>query len=162
MKLKINNLTMKFGGVVALHKVYLDLEKGEILGLIGPNGSGKSTLFNVATGFYRATSGSIYMDDLSLGNFYPYKIAQLGIARTFQNLNLFKQMTALENILVGMHRRSSTTLLNIFLRPRRVKKEESKLRDMAEQQLAQLGLSQYKMEKVKNLPYGIQKWGGNC
>jgi len=149
---------MRFGGTVALNKVSLILEKGHILGLIGPNGSGKSTLFNVATGFYRATAGSIFLNERNLTDLYAYEIAKLGLSRTFQNLNLFKRMTVLENIMVGMHAKLSVTPLDLLFRLRKVKEEEQGTRNKAQELLVDFGLDKYATEQAENLPYGIQKW----
>jgi len=155
--LQVENLTMRFGGVVALEDVSLGLNQGEIVGLIGPNGSGKSTLFNVVTGFYRASSGKVLLDVEDLTELYPHEITGWGLARTFQNLNLFNRMTALENVMVGMHQRISAGLLHFFYNPRRAIEEERNIRKKAQEILEDLGLERYSNEQANNLPYGIQK-----
>jgi branched-chain amino acid transport system ATP-binding protein len=106
--LSIQNLTMKFGGVTALGEVNLDVMKGEILALIGPNGAGKTTVFNVITGVYKATSGSISFDGVKLGDQKRFQITKLGIARTFQNIRLWGDMTTLENVITAtdVHKKS--------------------------------------------------------
>ncbi len=157
MFLKVENLTMKFGGVVALKSLSMGLQDGEILGLIGPNGSGKSTLFNVVTGFYRANSGDIFLDEKNLTDLYPHEITKLGLARTFQNLNLFNQMTVLENVLVGMHPRTSAGLRHFFYNPGRIVDEERQMRIKAHLILKDLDLERFSEEQTKNLPYGIQR-----
>jgi branched-chain amino acid transport system ATP-binding protein len=157
MRLEVENLTMRFGGVVALNNLSLGLNQGEILGLIGPNGSGKSTLFNVVTGFYRATEGKVRLDGEDLTDLYPHQITERGLARTFQNLNLFNRMTVLENVMVGMHPRTSSGLRHFFYNPGRVITEERKMREGAKLILRELDLEEYSKEQAKNLPYGIQR-----
>ena len=157
MHLHVENLTMRFGGVVALEGVSLGLDQGEILGLIGPNGSGKSTLFNVVTGFYRASAGRVLLDEEDLTELYPHEIATWGLARTFQNLNLFNQMTVLENVMVGMHARTSAGLRHFFYNLGRVAREERGIRKRAREILGEMGLEEHSDEQAKNLPYGIQK-----
>ncbi len=157
MRLEVENLTMRFGGVVALSNLHLGLNQGEILGLIGPNGSGKSTLFNVVTGFYRANEGKVRLDGEDLAELYPHQITKRGLARTFQNLNLFNRMTVLENIMVGMHLRTSSGLMHFLYDPGRVITEERKMRKRAHLILQELDLEDYSKEQAKNLPYGIQR-----
>jgi branched-chain amino acid transport system ATP-binding protein len=148
---------MKFGGVVALSNLSLGMNQGEILGLIGPNGSGKSTLFNVMTGFYRANGGKILLNGKDLTDLYPHKITEKGLARTFQNLNLFNRMTVLENVMVGLHLRTSAGLRHFFYSPGRVLKEERKMREAGQQILKELDLEEVSKEQAKNLAYGIQR-----
>jgi branched-chain amino acid transport system ATP-binding protein len=157
MHLHVENLTMRFGGVVALDGVSVGLDQGEILGLIGPNGSGKSTLFNVVTGFYRASAGRVFLDEEDLTELYPHEITAWGLARTFQNLNLFNHMTVLENVMVGMHPRTSAGLRHFFYNLGRVAREERDIRERAHEMLGEMGLKEYSNEQAKNLPYGIQK-----
>ena len=157
MRLEVENLTMRFGGVVALNNLSLGLKQVEILGLIGPNGSGKSTLFNVVTGFYRANDGKVLLDGDDLTNLYPHQITEKGLARTFQNLNLFTRMTVLENVLVGMHTRTSMGFKNFFYNPGRVVSQERRMREQAQMIMEELGLEKYSKEEAKNLPYGIQR-----
>ena len=157
MKLTISNVSMRFGGVVALNNVSMTINKGEIMGLIGPNGSGKSTLFNVITGFYRATAGDFYINEEKMTSMRPHQITDHGLTRTFQNLNLFKNMTVLENTLVGLHCRTSSELRHFFVNPRKIQKEEASSRQTALSILKDLGLDSYINELARNLPYGIQK-----
>ncbi len=157
MRLQVKELTMNFGGVTALKNVSLEIAEGEILGLIGPNGSGKSTLFNVMTGFYRAVSGQVLLNDENLTTLYPYKITKRGLARTFQNLNLFNNMTVLQNVMVGVQSNVSTGLRHLFFNPMSITKEEKIIREKAEGVITELGLEAYLEELSKNLPYGIQK-----
>src|SRR4051794_21203731 len=114
--LEVDNVTIRFGGVTALDQVNFDIKEGEILGLIGPNGAGKTTCFNVMTGVYQATSGQIRFDGAPLAKRKRHDITKLGIARTFQNIRLFKSMTALENVMVGADARSKVGLLNALFR----------------------------------------------
>src|SRR4051794_22411566 len=114
--LEVDDVTIRFGGVTALDQVSFDIKQGEILGLIGPNGAGKTTCFNVMTGVYQATSGQIRFDGTVLAKMKRYQITRLGIARTFQNIRLFKAMTALENVMVGADARSKVGLLNALFR----------------------------------------------
>ena len=114
--LEVDNVTIRFGGVTALDEVTFDIKEGEILGLIGPNGAGKTTCFNVMTGVYQATSGQIRFDGSPLAKLKRHDITKLGIARTFQNIRLFKSMTALENVMVGTDARSKVGLLNALFR----------------------------------------------
>ena len=148
---------MRFGGVVALSDVSLELDQGEMLGLIGPNGSGKSTFFNVVTGFYRASYGKAFLDGEDLTELYPHQVTEKGLARTFQNLNLFNKMTVLENVMVGMHLRTFAGLRHFFYNPGKVVEEEGKIRGRARVILEELRLEEYSKEQTKNLPYGIQK-----
>lgn len=157
MPLEVENLTMRFGGVVALNHLSLGLNQGEILGLIGPNGSGKSTLFNVVTGFYRANEGKVRLEEEDLTKLYPHEITERGLARTFQNLNLFNRMTVLENVMVGMHPRTSAGLRHFFYNPARVVREERWMRKGAQLILKELDLEEYSREQAKNLPYGVQR-----
>lgn len=114
--LEVDNVTIRFGGVTALDQVTFDIKEGEILGLIGPNGAGKTTCFNVMTGVYQATSGEIRFDGTRLARMKRFRITKLGIARTFQNIRLFKAMTALENVMVGADANSKVGLLNALFR----------------------------------------------
>src|SRR4051795_8913996 len=114
--LEVDNVTIRFGGVTALDEVTFDIKEGEILGLIGPNGAGKTTCFNVMTGVYQATSGQIRFDGDPLAKMKRHDITRLGIARTFQNIRLFKSMTALENVMVGADANSKVGLLNALFR----------------------------------------------
>src|SRR5579859_4648405 len=107
---QVQDLTIKFGGLVALDSVTFDIRRGEILGLIGPNGAGKTTCFNAMTGVYKPTSGSVHFDGAPLGNLKRNQITRRGIARTFQNIRLFAEMTALENVVVGTDARHKTSV----------------------------------------------------
>ncbi|MFL6172062.1 MAG: ABC transporter ATP-binding protein, partial [Marmoricola sp.] len=114
--LEVDNVTIQFGGLTALDNVTFTINEGEILGLIGPNGAGKTTCFNVMTGVYQATSGQVRFDGTPLANLKRHKITQLGIARTFQNIRLFKSMTVLENVMVGSDAHSKVGFWDALLR----------------------------------------------
>src|SRR4051795_11322498 len=129
--LEVDNVTMRFGGVTALDQVDFDIKEGEILGLIGPNGAGKTTCFNVMTGVYQATSGQIRFDGKPLAKMKRYRITKLGIARTFQNIRLFKSMTALENVMVGADTNSKVGLLNALFRTPLHRRTERAAEDLA-------------------------------
>src|SRR3954449_5491307 len=124
--LEVDNVTLRFGGVVALNEVSFHINEGEILGLIGPNGAGKTTCFNVMTGVFRPTSGSVTFDDRQISGRKPHQINRLGIARTFQNIRLFPEMTALENVMVGTDARHHTSVPGALFRlyRKRAKPEE--------------------------------------
>jgi branched-chain amino acid transport system ATP-binding protein len=125
--LRVQDVTLRFGGVVALDKVDFTLYEGEILGLIGPNGAGKTTCFNAMTGVYRPTSGDIKFDGVSVTGKKRYQITRLGIARTFQNIRLFPEMTALENVMVGTDSRHKTSVVGTLFRLYRVRAKEEEL-----------------------------------
>ncbi|HTJ98305.1 MAG TPA: branched-chain amino acid ABC transporter ATP-binding protein/permease [Bordetella sp.] len=155
--LSVKGAVMQFGGLKALNQVDLEVRRGTIHGLIGPNGSGKSTMMNVLTGIYVPTSGTVEFNGRSLAGLVPAEIAAAGIARTFQNVALFGEMTALENVLVGLHHSFRTGLTNIALRTRRWKSEESGARARALALLEFVGLESFAAEEARNLPYGKQR-----
>jgi branched-chain amino acid transport system ATP-binding protein len=155
--LEVDNVTMRFGGVTALDAVDFDIREGEILGLIGPNGAGKTTCFNVMTGVYQATSGQIRFDGKPLAKLKRYKITKLGIARTFQNIRLFKSMTALENVLVGCDAHSKVGLLNALFRTPLHRRTESASVEAAYELLEFVGVGGRADELAENLSYGDQR-----
>ncbi len=155
--LKADGVVMQFGGLKALDNVELRVAPGAIHGLIGPNGSGKSTMMNVLTGIYRPTHGTIALTSAQLNGLTPSQIALKGVARTFQNVQLFGEMTALENVLVGLHHGFSSTVADAILRtPRRVN-EEKAARARAMAILTFMGLSELAETEARNLPYGKQR-----
>jgi branched-chain amino acid transport system ATP-binding protein len=156
--LKLEDVTIRFGGLVAVDKVNLTVDKGDIVSLIGPNGAGKSTLFNLITGIYAPTSGSISFMGSPISGNTPYRIAAAGIGRTFQNIRLFSELTVLENVLIGAHTRGSWDLTGACLKflPW-VRKEEGMLHDLAVQCLKQVDLTYKAYELAGNLPYGEQR-----
>ena len=154
---EVRNLTVKFGGLIALDDVTFDIRRGEILGLIGPNGAGKTTCFNAMTGVYKPTSGKVFLEGVSIGGKLRHRITRLGLARTFQNIRLFGQMTALENVVVGLDARHKTSVVGALLRlPRHVREEKSSIaRAMA--LLEFVGIAQDAAVLARNLSYGNQR-----
>jgi len=155
--LVVDDITMKFGGLTALDHVSFDIRQGEILGLIGPNGAGKTTCFNVMTGVYPPTSGSIRYQGRSLQGLKKHEITRLGIARTFQNIRLFRSMTALENVMVGADAGHRTGLLSALFRLPRHRREEAEGHDTAMDLLHFMGLRRQADELAANLSYGDQR-----
>ncbi len=155
--LEVDSLTLKFGGLTALDDVSFDIKEGEILGLIGPNGAGKTTCFNAVTGVYPPTSGDIRFQSRSIAGYKRHKITQLGIARTFQNIRLFKAMTALENVLVGTDAQHKTGMISALFRLPRHRNEESEGNDRAMELLKFMGLHRKADELAANLSYGDQR-----
>ena len=155
--LSIDHVTMQFGGLTALNDVDFSINTGEILGLIGPNGAGKTTCFNVMTGVYQPTQGQVVFDGKSLGNLQRHKITKLGIARTFQNIRLFAEMTALENVQVGadVHHKASVGAAMLHL-PQHKRDEQHGL-DRAMELLTFMGIADRAHDAAKNLPYGYQR-----
>ena len=155
--LEANNILMQFGGLKALNEVDLHVAKGTIHGLIGPNGSGKSTMMNVLTGIYRPTNGAVTFNGRSIVGNTPSQIALAGIARTFQNVQLFGEMTATENVLVGLHHTFRSTLFDIVFNTRRYREEERAAQERAAGILQFVGLADLAHEEARNLPYGKQR-----
>jgi branched-chain amino acid transport system ATP-binding protein len=155
--LEMRDVTLRFGGVVALDGVSFEIKRGEILGLIGPNGAGKTTCFNAMTGVYQPTSGQVMFKGEPLGKRKRYAITKLGIARTFQNIRLFGNMTALENILVGADAQHSTGVGSALFRLPRHRHEEQQGHERAHELLDFMGLTRRADELARNLPYGDQR-----
>ena len=152
-----SNVLMQFGGLKALNAVDLGVARGTIHGLIGPNGSGKSTMMNVLTGIYRPTDGRVDFDGKSIVGSTPSAIALSGIARTFQNVQLFGEMTATENVLVGLHHTFKSNILDVMLHTKRYREEERQARLRAAGILKFVGLEALANEEARNLPYGKQR-----
>jgi branched-chain amino acid transport system ATP-binding protein len=150
-------ITMAFGGLKALSDINLHLDEGEIVALIGPNGAGKTTFFNIATGIYKPTEGELVFDGGSLVGRKPHQICQIGIARTFQNIRLFANMTTLENVMMGRHTRTKATPWHAIWRGPGFLKEEQHTIDEALKWLRFVGLVDKSNELAKNLPYGAQR-----
>src|SRR6478736_654337 len=155
--LETKDLTVKFGGLTALDSVSFGIKRGEILGLIGPNGAGKTTCFNAITGVYRPSSGSVMFDGAPLGRIKRHEITRRGIARTFQNIRLFGEMTALENVVVGTDARHKTSVPGAVLRTPRHRREEHTAIEKAAALLHFVGIAHRGENKAKNLPYGDQR-----
>ncbi|MCT1986860.1 ABC transporter ATP-binding protein [Dermacoccus abyssi] len=148
---------MKFGGLTALDDVSFDIHRGEILGLIGPNGAGKTTCFNAMTGVYKPTGGDVILEDTRLNGLAKHKITRAGIARTFQNIRLFGEMTALENVVVGLDARHRTSVPGALIRSPRHFREEKRAVDHAAALLEFVGISDSAERLAKHLPYGYQR-----
>lgn len=155
--LKVNQILMQFGGLKALNQVDLDVRKGTVHGLIGPNGSGKSTMMNVLTGIYQPTAGVVEYDGRPITGQTPSLIALGGVARTFQNVQLFGEMSATENILVGLHHTFDSNVADVMVSSPRYLREEQAARERAAAILAFIGLSDLAQEEARNLPYGKQR-----
>ena len=155
--LKLNNVTMQFGGVVALNDVTFEVKKQEILGLIGPNGAGKTTVFNVVTGVYQITKGSIAFNGKSISGIKRYRITKGGIARTFQNIRLWGDMTALENVITATDTHKKSGLLSGLFGLPISRREEKRDKDRAQELLDFIGIGEYSDRLAKNLPYGVQR-----
>ena len=155
--LDVKGMLMQFGGLKALNEVDLTVRGGTIHGLIGPNGSGKSTMMNVLTGIYTPTAGTITYGDREIGGRAPAQIALSGIARTFQNVQLFGEMTALENVLVGLHHVFGANLVDVGLQSPRARREETAARERAVSLVQLVGLAYAANEEARNVPYGKQR-----
>jgi len=155
--LKLQNVTMQFGGVVALNDVSFEIKKQEILGLIGPNGAGKTTVFNVITGVYQVTKGDISFEGKSLKGTRRYKITRGGIARTFQNIRLWGDMTALENVITATDTHNKSGLVSGLFGLPISRREEKRDKARAQELLDFIGIGEYADRLAKNLPYGVQR-----
>lgn len=155
--LHIQNMTKTFGGLCAVSDFSITFEGQELMALIGPNGAGKTTVFNLISGFYTPTEGDILFQGKSIKGLKPHQVTALGIARTFQNIRLWHDMTVLENIQISQHYNLGYTLLDAFLRNKRYMTNEKRLTDRGYEILDALDLRQVVNEKPKNLPYGLQR-----
>ena len=155
--LSLKNVTMKFGGVTALAELNLDVKKGEILALIGPNGAGKTTVFNVVTGVYKVTSGTITFDGTGITSQKRFQITKMGIARTFQNIRLWGDMTALENVITATDVHKKSGVIGALFGLPRARREERENRERAHEILKFIGIEEYADRLAKNLPYGVQR-----
>jgi branched-chain amino acid transport system ATP-binding protein len=154
---RVENLGIRFGGVRAVDDVSFELERGEVYTIIGPNGAGKTTIFNLIGLIYPATSGRIFLQGRELTGLKPHRVAQLGIARTFQNIELFEHATVLQNLLIGRHRHRSTSLWQELLYTPAVREAERAHREAAEKVIDFLELAHYRDSLVAGLPYGVRK-----
>ena len=148
----------QFGGLAAVTALNMDVQAGEIIGLIGPNGAGKTTSFNLITGVYKPTSGKVLFHGKDITGLKPHAITHLGVARTFQNIRLFKEMSVLENVLVAQHMRMGTNLLEATLRLPSYMAKERHIHERARALLDEVDLSEHEHAKATSLPYGKQRW----
>ena len=155
--LEVNELTIVFGGLRAVDGLNLKIEKGQLYGLIGPNGAGKTTVFNMITGVYKPTSGKFLLDGEDLTGKSTIEINRKGIARTFQNIRLFNNMTVLDNVKIGLHNQKKYTVVEGILRLPRYAKEEKEMNEKAVELLAVFDLDKEKDTLASNLPYGKQR-----
>ena len=155
--LEIKNATLKFGGVVAVNDLSFSVEEGEVYAIVGPNGAGKSTVFNLISRFYEPFSGQITFDGQNLLDRRADAVADLGIARTFQNIELFDHATVLQNLLVGRHRHRRTNMIEEVLFTPRARREEHKHREAVERVIDFLDLQPYRNKMIAGLPYGVRK-----
>ena len=157
MILKVANVSKRFGGLQALSDVGIEIQRGQVYGLIGPNGAGKTTFFNVLTGLYTPDSGSFELAGKPYTPTAVHEVAKAGIARTFQNIRLFAEMTALENVMVGRHVRTHSGLIGAVLRTPGFKREEKEITDRARELLAYVGIEKFADYKSRTLSYGDQR-----
>ncbi|GIX23246.1 MULTISPECIES: ABC transporter ATP-binding protein [Caldimonas] len=155
--LKVQGVSKRFGGLQALSDVGIEIRRGQVYGLIGPNGAGKTTFFNVLTGLYTPDSGSFELEGKPYKPTAVHEVAKAGIARTFQNIRLFAEMTALENVMVGRHVRTSTGVFGAVFRTAGFKAEEKAIRERAMELLAYVGIEKYADFRARTLSYGDQR-----
>lgn len=155
--LELKDVTKKFGGLTAVDGVNLKVEENQICALIGPNGAGKTTVFNMITGAYQVTSGDVVFNSESICGKKPHQIVENGIARTFQNIRLFKSATVLENVMTGFHCKTKTGMFNVIFNYRKCMQEEAECREKALEILRFLGLEDVKNLEACNIPYGHQR-----
>lgn len=155
--LDVRGVVKRFGGLIALQDLSLQIEAGSIVGLIGPNGAGKTTFFNVITGLYEPDAGEFYLEGRAYEPRAVHEVAQAGIARTFQNIRLFGEMTALENVMVGQHIRTQAGVWATIFQSQGFKNEEREIRERAKALLDYVGIAQYADFTAKNLSYGHQR-----
>ena len=155
--LSLENVTISFGGIRAVNNVSLDIKEGEIFALVGPNGAGKSTIFNLISRLYKQNVGNIFFDGKSLNQLKPFDMPDIGIARTFQNIELFGNATVLQNLLVGTNVRKSSNFLSEIFFTRSVRKEELSSRIIVEEVMDFLDLQQYREKYIMGLSYGTRK-----
>ncbi len=154
---RADDIAIRFGGIRAVDAVTFDVEQGEVFSIIGPNGAGKTTIFNLISRIYNPTSGRLFFQDKEITQVPPYSIASLGIARTFQNIELFANATLLQNLLIGRHCHSTVGIISQLAFLPAVRREEMLHREKAEEVIAFLGLERYRDTLIANLPYGVRK-----
>jgi branched-chain amino acid transport system ATP-binding protein len=155
--LEVKDMNLRFGGLNVIHALDFSVKEQTIASLIGPNGAGKTSVFNCLTGFYRPNSGDIFFAGDFITRLKPHKITKLGMARTFQNLRLFKNLTVLENVMSGMHCRTSAGVFGAIFHPSGQKKEEAEILSVSEECLDFVGILDKKDRIASNLPYGDQR-----
>jgi branched-chain amino acid transport system ATP-binding protein len=154
---RADEIAIRFGGVRAVDAVSFEVNQGEVFSIIGPNGAGKTTIFNLISRIYQPSAGTLHFQDRDITDIPPYRIAGLGIARTFQNIELFANATLLQNLLIGRHCHAGTGILAQLVFLPAVRREELKHREKAEEVIAFLGLERYRDTLIANLPYGVRK-----
>ena len=155
--LTFKDVTLKFGGITALNSVSFDVNPGELYAIIGPNGAGKTSIFNCISGIYRPTEGNVTYGSNSIPELRPDQVANLGIARTFQNIELFENMTVIDNILFGAHRQLNYGAVSSLFYTKKVRNSEREAREIAEDIIDFLEIEQYRYSYILSLPYGVQK-----
>ena len=155
--LSFKNVTLKFGGITALNSVSFEVKPGELYAIIGPNGAGKTSIFNCISGIYRPIEGGVTYGSTSIQELRPDQVANLGIARTFQNIELFENMTVIDNILFGAHRQLEYGAISSLFYTKKVRKYEREAREIAEDIIDFLEIEQYRYSYILSLPYGVQK-----
>ena len=155
--LKANSITIEFGGLRAVENFSIDIKEGELVGLIGPNGAGKTTVFNMLTGVYTPTSGTIELKGKDVTKLTPHERVKIGISRTFQNIRLFKRMSVLENVKVSANVHMHYSIFDGIFKTKKYWAEEDKATQEAKEILEVLGLSEFEDEQAQNLPYGKQR-----
>ena len=154
---RADDIAIRFGGIRAVDAVTFDVEQGEVFSIIGPNGAGKTTIFNLISRIYQPSNGKIFFQDQDITEIQPYRIAGLGIARTFQNIELFANATLLQNLLIGRHCHSTVGVLSQLAFLPSVRREELRHREKVEEVIAFLGLERYRDTLIASLPYGVRK-----
>ncbi len=155
--LKIDEMTQRFGGLQAVSKFEIELQGGELVGLIGPNGAGKTTIFNLVSGFYQPTEGGISFNGSNTAGLKPHQVTSMGIARTFQNIRLWHDMTVMDNIRIAQHYRKGYSVFDAFLRTKKYRDSEKRIENIAWEMLEAMDLKEFAHELPKNLPYGLQR-----
>ncbi|WP_022660669.1 ABC transporter ATP-binding protein [Paucidesulfovibrio longus] len=155
--LKVDHMTQNFGGLQAVSDFNIELEGGELVALIGPNGAGKTTIFNLVSGFYTPTKGTITFDGVDTRGMRPHQVTALGVSRTFQNIRLWKDMHVLDNIRVAQHYRMGYSVFDAFARTRKYMGQEKEIDRISWELLEAMGLKDYAYEVPPNLPYGLQR-----
>ena len=155
--LEIRNVSKRFGGITATDHVNIAVKKGEIFGIIGPNGAGKTTLFNMITGVYGTTEGEIFMNGVSLADKLPYQISRAGLARTFQNIRLFNDLSVYENVHIAYQNQLKYNILQGVFKTPKYRKSEKECEEFCTKLLKSVGLWEMRMQIASNLPYGAQR-----